>query len=78
MKRKYVKPEIIFDSFELSQSIAAGCELISQHSQGACPVLDPEIGQTLISEGLCQMTPPGGNDSICYDVPMDSYNVFSS
>lgn len=78
LKKKYVKPTVIFESFELSKSIATGCEQISNSSQGVCPVLDPDIGKTYITDGACQMTPPGGYDSICYHAPTENSNVFSS
>ena len=78
MKKTYSKPQIVFDSFELSQSIAAGCEVITNQAQGVCPLIDDESGWTLLADTSCKKTPPTGTDEICYDVPAESYNVYSS
>lgn len=81
MKKNYQKPQIRFESFELSQDISAGCELISNHGQGACVVLVPEWDMTLyINEMNCDATAPdyGDGDGLCYHAPSDSYNVYSS
>ncbi len=79
MKKDYSKPEVLFESFELSQSIAAGCEYISNHVYGACPVMDPAIGATVFAlTGVCTITTPTGNDRICYNVPAENNRVFSS
>ncbi len=81
MKKDYEKPELVFDSFELSQDIAAGCEFISNHVKGMCGV-DTGVGILFSGElysGACTMTPgPGFYDGVCYDVPSDMQNVFSS
>lgn len=82
MKKNYEKPEIMFDSFELSQSIAGGCELIqTNQAEKSCPINIPDFGPgyTWFADLLtCYATPPGPNDSICYHVPSDAYNVYSS
>ncbi len=81
MKKAYNKPEIVFDSFELSQNIAAGCEFISNHSKKDCSVTDPSIGMTFFTRSTygCVITEvPGNYDDICYDVPNPSNNVFTS
>lgn len=80
MKKFYSKPMIEFDSFELTDSIAAGCAYISSNqSPYACPVLDEEFGYTIFTDyGVCDSTPPGGNDSICYHVPTADYSVYTS
>ncbi len=80
MKKAYTKPEIIFDSFELTESIAAGCSYITSNmAPYECAVLDKEFGFTLFSDyNNCDSTPPGGNDSICYHVPTADYSVYTS
>ncbi len=81
MKKAYQKPEIVFDSFQLTQSIAAGCEFISNHIEKACPVTDPFLGRTFFTSSTygCKVTEvPGAYDDICYDVPNPSNNVFTS
>lgn len=81
MKKSYVKPQIAYESFQLSTSIAAGCALLSTNAaQYVCPVEDPESGFMIFAEtnALCDTTPVGGNDSICYDIPVANWNVLSS
>lgn len=81
MKKAYTTPEIIFDSFELTANIAAGCAFISSnHDPYICPVLDEELGYTIFTDYTngCASTPPGGNDSICYHVPTADYSVYTS
>ena len=84
MKKKYEKPDILFESFALSQSISAGCEMIGgNHAQYVCPVLVKTPGfdddtYTIFGDGACESKPVGGNDSICYHVPIADNNVFNS
>lgn len=80
MKKTYIKPQVVFDCFELTDSIAAGCAFLSSNmAPYACPVLDEEFGYTLFTDmGTCDSTPPGGNDSICYHVPTADYSVYTS
>ena len=84
MKKKYEKPDILFESFALSQSISAGCEMIGgNQAQYVCPVWVKTPGfdddrYTIFGDGTCDSKPVGGNDSICYHVPIADNNVFNS
>lgn len=80
MKKRYEKPKIVYESFELSSGIAAGCELLSTPLAAyVCPVTDPEMGATIFaSDAICDFSAPGDFDQICYDVPLENHNVFSS
>ena len=81
MKKKYESPKIVFESFRLSTSIAAGCDFLSTGaSPFVCPVVIPEnYGLTIFSDpNICDYTSTGDNDQICYDVPLENHNVFSS
>lgn len=78
MKKAYSKPQIFFDSFELSQSIALGCEKITNQAEYVCIVTEKDSGIVYITNSDCRYTPPGGNDGICYHAPDDSTNVYSS
>ena len=86
MKKKYEKPDILFESFALSQSISAGCEMIAGNAaQYVCPVLvvktpgfDDDDPYIIFGDGPCVSKPVGGNDSICYHVPTADNNVFNS
>lgn len=80
--KKYEKPEIHFISFELSESISAGCELITNLAQTVCEIFVNEDGWEGITvyadTKSCGYTPPNGSDKPCYHAPTDSYNVYSS
>ncbi len=81
MKKTYSTPGIKFESFELAANITAGCEMLLVNStEGVCPVSVTEWGgMTYITQAaVCDRTPPGGEDSICYHVPTADNNVFSS
>lgn len=88
MKKTYVKPEIIFESFSLSQSIAAGCEVkTNTPSSGQCGL---EWGPDRLfldtindCKGDGKVTSVGGDgeaNGICYHVFSNnsSYNLFNS
>lgn len=80
MKKLYSKPVIVFDNFQLSQSIAR-CEVITNVVKDVCGVYDPEIGLNIFTAEVCDVTSPDGPDiynGVCYHVPNDNYNLFSS
>lgn len=80
MKKKYVKPQILITSFELSESIATGCEQISNSAAYMCAVEDAEAELTYITNEIsgCSYVPPNPDDVVCYHAPSDSNNVFMS
>ena len=79
MKKPYVKPQVYFENFQLSASIAAGCKLISNAVEYSCPYTDPDLEVTIFVEGsTCQYGPPGGNDSVCYHPPAGNNVIFTS
>lgn len=80
MKKKYVKPEAIFESFELSASVAAGCSPSgkAQFSQGECAF---KIGGSMLFieavDACVEKVPDGG--TYCYHVPEGAgTKIFSS
>ncbi len=80
MKKPYVKPEITFESFQLSTSIAKSCTFLGTNSaQYVCPVEDPDTGWMIFADDVaspCDTGPANGN--ICYDIPVANWNVQSS
>ncbi|MBQ4573076.1 MAG: hypothetical protein IJA80_07345 [Clostridia bacterium] len=77
MKKTYIKPQIAYESFQLSTSIASSCALLgSQQAQYVCPVTDPDTGFSIFTE-LCDVVPANGMTP-CYDVPSENWMVFSS
>ena len=80
MKKEYKKPELLFDSFELSMNIAAGCEKKTHTlTDGTCGVIVDGIGMVFF-ESITGCTYKGadGDYSICYHNPEDNANLFNS
>lgn len=77
--KEYTKPDIIFDSFSLSTSIAAGCEVKTQTpSDMKCGVeFGPDV---MFLEGIdaCTDKVVDGTDKYCYHNPTDTSNMFNS
>lgn len=80
MKKTYVKPQVYFESFQLSANIAGGCSLISNQGQNECPYTDPELGVTVFATvpSPCTITPAPGDKKPCYNVPEGGANIFTS
>ncbi len=82
MKKAYVKPQLYFDSFELSTSIATGCSAGYDHdntnfgSPNNCNYFygTDKVFLNLIS---CDIEDPG-ESMYCYHVPTPNDKVFSS
>lgn len=86
MKKAYSKPQIAFDDFELSTSIAAGCGAVSHHVLHACGLFDPDLEGTVFTASMtsvCNIKVPDNNDTyemigVCYEVPIEDSQLFSS
>ena len=78
--KKYTKPQIMFEDFSLSTSIAT-CDVEANSVKGSCGYQDPELdGATVFmskAEG-CAYTAPPGYDKVCYDIPYDNNDLFGS
>lgn len=92
MKKTYSKPEIMFEDFTMSESIALGCEKIANQTLYACQyeygrgsskknifadVYGCTYTQTVKWDGELQDFIEA-NDSLCYHVPFESNNLFTS
>ena len=83
MKKSYVKPQVFFEDFQLSASIAAGCEVrITNPSEGTCGY-EVSGGMIVITENVSGCTTPIEDGSstangLCYHVPFQTYNLFTS
>lgn len=81
MKREYTKPDILFESFSLSTSIAGNCAVKTfLPSPGACGL---PFGSTVIfTSGVtgCHKKFQNGisYDGVCYDNPLETNNLFRS
>ena len=73
MKRAYSKPEIFFESFKLSSSIAYTCEgdKGNQGSKETCTFDDNGYAIFLSKETGCIVY-------VCYDVPQADTTIFGS
>ena len=87
MKKNYQKPEILFEDFSLSSSIAAGCErIVGNPSKGTC-ALQGTGGINVFTSSMdevCDYTPGSFGqpedeyDGFCYHVPTEYNNLFNS
>ena len=87
MKKVYSKPEIMFEDFTLSTSIAGGCEhqdVTPTTSQTGCGLnFGPDVifvaGVCSTAEGVEPYGPDDGvYNGICYHVPGSYGNIFAS
>ena len=83
MKKPYSKPDILFESFALSTSIAAGCEEPPNTQNEGCGVRFGSytiFTSTMID--VCNRTPEdkigSPYDQYCYHVPQSDLNIFFS
>lgn len=79
MKKQYTAPDILFEDFSLSESIAAGCEFINNNpTEGTCGY--PTRNGVVFMENVsgCKYHEPDTNDSLCYHVPNEYANIFNS
>lgn len=88
MKKSYVKPQVLFEDFQLSASIANGCTpdiwLQINSSRGTCGY--SYTGMTLFTDGdaVCKKENGGtpvkddGTYGVCYHVPEETYRLFTS
>ena len=74
MKKEYKKPELLFDSFELSDNIAYGCVKKATGPQDFA-------GITYFTTKFSCSPPEAGSDSdvgLCYHVPNEAVKIFPS
>lgn len=85
MKRTYSKPEIAFESFNLSANIAANCEIIIPTPySGTCGyAYEGGNGTTMFTSeagtAVCNIAiNDDESNGFCYHVPIESNNLFNS
>lgn len=74
MKKEYKKPELLFDSFELSMNIAGTCAAPINHTEKTCEIM-PGV-KLFLDTNSCAVTPE--DPSICYHNPSDTEKLFTS
>ncbi len=78
MKKTYNKPQIVFESFEITTSIAAGCMFLTDTKSDSNSCSYTENGVTIFtSKDVCGMDDTDAK-GFCYHVPTDSYVIFNS
>ena len=91
MKKKYFKPEILFEDFTLSTSVAS-CATHSMEkvmADNSCGFYDEYLKVVVVTDntGGCATSTkdnyrvaetPGENDGVCYHVPIEAFNVWNS
>lgn len=81
--KPYVKPELFFESFDLSQSIAAcGWDMKNQSDKRSCEATgDEDWGRFPINlftdKPRCGITEENA-EGYCYEVSEDGYKLFNS
>ena len=83
MKKSYSKPEILFESFAMSTSIATTCEVrFELQAKDVCGYPGSAPGLTIFATTYGGCTVEGKADDeyngLCYNVPDETYNLFQS
>lgn len=88
MKKKYQKPEIMFEDFSLSTNIAGDCEapFVNNATKGSCAVLgtggiavfDAKVGSACVYTSTDMGFGEDHYDGLCYHVPTEYNNLFNS
>lgn len=78
MKRQYIKPDLSFESFEMSSNIATGCGTKVGPTEMSCDI-DGSLGAGMgfFSENYsCEYTPDDAG--MCYQKYSDEQKIFAS
>ena len=84
MKKAYVKPDIMFESFMLCTNIATGCEHVANHAMDACSYeveVTDMISYFYFADNVSaclEKKQDGEYNGICYHNPSSLNNVFTS
>ena len=75
MKKAYVKPELYFENFELSASIAVQCAKPIHYAAGTCTDGLGGYAEVVFFD-KCEATPD--KFGLCYHNPTDAEKLFNS
>lgn len=81
MKKRYQKPEVSFEDFELSTNIAYSCAVkVEGPTNGSCGLTIPGVpGVVFLSAVIgCTRSGSDGEYSYCYHVPTEAQKLFNS
>lgn len=79
MKKYYEAPEILFEDFTMSTSIAANCNVIVNNpSENLCGY--PTRNGVVFTQDIagCVYKQPDNYDGVCYHTPTDTTDLFNS
>lgn len=77
--KKYVKPELFYEKFELSQHIAGTCVWVLNSANGECAAsCEGMDNMTLFSSGVDCYFDSEVYENYCYTTGSDGMNVFAS
>lgn len=75
-RKTYAKPAIFFQTLDMVSG--SSCETQATFAEFSCPVTLEDFPFTLFTESTCEASGEDMDDMICYHVPVESFNVFSS
>ena len=81
--KKYVKPELFYEQFELSQHIADCAWELTSSDRGSCSAQAdqkylPGLENLFLSEPMCALIPGVNYGEYCYQDGAQGANVFKS
>lgn len=77
MKKAYVKPELYFENFELSSSIAKQCAQAIHYAAGTCNEGLGDFAKVLFIDNTCTLH-PDDSGKWCYHVPTPAMVLINS
>ena len=82
MKKTYAKPQIVFESFQLTANIAGDCNTKPNiANEATCGYIDDNGWIIFQNSAVCihvQVGPDGEYNGLCYRVPTGDMSVFTS
>ena len=90
MKKTYTKPQIVFESFQLTANIAGDCNTKPNiANEATCGYIDDNGWIIFQNSAVCNMPasavcidvqvgPDGKHNGLCYHVPTGDMSVFTS
>ena len=79
-KKIYGKPEIVYEDFSLTATIAAACANSTNPTYNVCGTKYPGVSETLFTGDIpgCDTKVDDGFGGICYHTPIDGTKLFNS
>ena len=80
MKKTYAKPQIVFESFQLTANIAGDCNTKPNSTNEATCGYNDNGWIVFQNSAVCnvQVGPDGKHNGLCYHVPTGDMSVFTS